>query len=248
MTNNIVGQSFTKENETYRIIREIATNRENGDIYLCEDSTGKKYAAKYFCKRNPVSVVGYGLYNHFGRARDGSQHVINEIQSKAKLHPFIVNYYFRIKHNGHWLVLLDYVEGHPFGAFVKKNYLTDFNSVVKAVNALAETLAEWHNNFFAHGDPHLDNAMLQIQRDGSYKVILIDYGQIHHKDFEHCQNYYCLTGDPLKRMKEDLENESQLGRGFRNNIYDIQEELNLGNILVDVFNARYKELSALNII
>lgn len=233
----MIGQIFTLNNNTYKFKSVISTQRSNADIYLCENGKGKEFVAKYYCNRTPVSVVGYSKYNHYGRGRDGSHHVFSEVKAKSEEHDFLLGHFGRVKHNGKWLILLEYIDGQTIDSFIREKYSTDFPSVKAAVKALAQTLSIWHNNGFAHGDPHLENAMIS----SDFTVKLIDYGQIHHKDFEHCNSYYCIKDNELIRMSEDLENDSnKLGNGFRYGLFFLQKELGLDSKLVDIFNDNYQ--------
>lgn len=235
--NPLIGQTFSVENETYTFISEVSVKRTNADIYLCQDSSGNEFVAKYYCNRTPVSVVGYSVYNHYGRGRDGSNHVFQEVKAKSEDHNFIIKHYHRIRFQGSWLVLMDYIDGISLKTLIENEYQSDFEKVKKAVRMLGETLAEWHNNGFAHGDPHLENAL--YSKEG--KVILIDYGQIHHRDFEHCWEYCCIKDDQLIRIFEDFENESnKLGNGFRDHLLGLQNKFGLNRVLTNAFNESYK--------
>lgn len=237
----MIDKAIHSDGHIYTIKDEISIGRENADIYLCENEAGKKFAAKYFCNVTPRSNIAYAQYNHYGRGRDGSAHVFREIKKKAELHSFLVKHHHRINFEGSWLILLDYIEGDLLYDYLKSNYKTDFNGATKAVKALAETLATWHNNGFAHGDPHLENAMLQITPGNNFEVTLFDYSQLHHSDFTYCEQYECFSPDPFRRILEDLQNNhKKLGRGFRTGIIDLQNELGIDNSLVDTFDEQYK--------
>lgn len=213
MTYNIIGDNFEYDGESYHVFKGLVPlNRRNGDVYLCENGKGKKFVAKYFYHARPMPVVAYGKYNHYGRRRDGSHHVFYEIQNKSKQFDFLIDHYFRIRHKGKWLILIEYIEGETLEAYFSQELSVDQS--LKTTRALAETLAVWHRNGFAHGDPHLVNAIYTPQG----KVILIDYCQLHHKDFKYCKGYCCLdkNGELISRIREDLENDgSNLGGGFK---------------------------------
>lgn len=241
---SIIGDSFSVGDVLYTITKEISIGRTNADIYLCSDQDGHRYIAKYYCNRVPVSVIGYSVYNHYGRGRDGSAHVFQEVKDKSQKYSFIIRQYHRIRYKGSWLILMDYIEGETLDVFIRCNYQNNLQGVKSAVENLAMTLAEWHNNGFAHGDPHLQNCLYTSEN----KVFLIDYGQIHHYSFAHCWKYGCIVNDNLIRIKEDFENDSnKLGNGFRDNLTELQEELCLDNILVDFFNDVYRKHTTLDI-
>ena len=84
--------------------------------------------------------------------------------------------------------------------------------------------------------------MIQTKNDGSLKATLLDYSQIHHKDFHYCKQYDCFTSNPLKRIKEDLHNTSgKLGKGFKAELLALERELGLDNILSLTFEKHYQE-------
>lgn len=244
----MIGSVIQTEDNSYTVIKGISIDRDNADIYLCEDRNGERLVAKYFCNRTPVSNIGLGVYNHYGRGRDGSERVFTEIKDKSKQHSFLIEHIDRVKYDGSWIIFIEFVEGTILRGFIETNYHENTSAEIESVKALAETLATWHNSGFAHGDPHLENAIIQITNDGQYVVKLIDYGQIHHKDFHYCKEYECFEPNPLRRIYEDLENDSgKLGMGFRADIIELQEDLEIDNILVDAFDKRYKELINFNL-
>ena len=236
----MIGELIVTPSSTYKVTARITDgNRPNGEVYLCEGDKGGKYIAKHFSKP-PSSVVGLSYYNHYGRRRDGSETVFAEIQQKNQSFSFLVKHIDRIKYNRKWLIILEYVKGDTLSEFIYSNYEEDFNKVTQAVGALAITLSKWHRNGFAHGDPHLDNVIVTAADTDIPSAVLIDYSQIHHKDFHYCKTYDCFSSDPEKRIREDLENAcGKLGKGFRSGIVDIQDELGLNDSLTQIFDENY---------
>jgi len=238
----MIGTSIKTASDTYTIRKEISVERENADIYLCENGSGRKFVIKYFRNIIPRSNIGYGVYNHFGRGRDGSRSVFDEIRQESALRDFIVTHYERVRYDGAWMIIMEFVEGVDFRNFMVQHYAASLNKVLDATRALAQTLATWHNNGFAHGDPHLENAILQTLDDQSYAVKLIDYSQLHFKEFEYCKDYKCFSTDPLRRIKEDLVNpfHGKLGRGFRSDIQAVQHELGADDTMIKCFDETYR--------
>jgi hypothetical protein len=137
--------------------------------------------------------------------------VFNEIQEKNKVHDFLVKHVARIRHKGKWVSILEYVFGLPLSEFIR-SHSTDVHRIEEAVIAFTKVLVEWHTNHFEHGDPHLDNVMIDPT---TMEIVLIDYSQIHHPDFYYCQEYDCYGSDPQRRLKHDLDNyKYKLGDGF----------------------------------
>jgi serine/threonine protein kinase len=226
----------------YIITKKIGgQDRENANVYICKDENGKMYIAKHFYKGRVMPNVSYGKKNHYGRRRDGSEEVFYEIKSKCKTEKFLLNHYERFRYKGKWVIILEYIDGVTMSQFLKKN-AGDYNKVSAAVIALAKTLSIWHSNGFAHGDPHLDNCMVQIDESGETTVKLIDYCQLHHKDFKYCKQYDCFASNPKRRLIEDLDNTktSHFGNGFRVGIQnEFKENVDRASIL-ELFDKHYK--------
>lgn len=237
---NIIGDFINTGSNVYEITEGISLNRDNADIYLCKDQDGVKYAAKYFCHGIPRPNIAYGKHNHYGRMREGSNSVFNEIREKSIAYNFIVTYHARIRHKNHWLIIMDYVQGYDLKTYLLANAHNEPEKSLKAIKAFAEELAKWHNNGFAHGDPHLMNCIIDANEAKEFSATLIDYSQIHHKDFHYCKKYKCFD-PPLYRVWEDFENEfnGKLGAGFEVDIRSVQNELNLGDTLINEFNLHY---------
>ena len=233
----MIGEVIVDGEERYTITKAIAVNnRPNAHLYLCVDRNGNKFVAKHFYNMHPMSNVALGKHNHYGRRRDGSAWVFDEIRKKNETHDFLVKHIARIRHNGKWIIILEFIEGILLSEYIKTNF-NDWQKVEAAVIAFTEKLVEWHSNNFAHGDPHLDNVMID---PNTMKVVIIDYSQIHHPDFWYCQHYGCFDPDPQRRLKHDLDNYTdKLGDGFLNCLGYLQDEFKLGNSLTDLFGKHY---------
>jgi len=233
---NILGK--IKYKVTKKLLEDQG-NRPNANIYICEDEKGKKYILKHFYSKSPVSFIGYSKYNHYGRRRDGSSKVFNEIQEKNSQYHFLLKHIERIKHKNKWLIILEYIEGSTLSEFIKTNHSKDFNKVNIVIEQFGLELKKWHASKFAHGDPHLDNVMVSIQNNETYIIKLIDYGQLHHPDFHYCKKVNCFHNTD-KRINEDLKNNSnKLGKGFLNGLIDLEKSLNMPNMLTPIFNKAY---------
>lgn len=228
---------FAGSGDTYEIITAITPeDRPNANVYLCTDDDGKQFIAKHFYNGRVSPVVGYSVYNHYGRRRDGSETVFNEIQEKTQNHDFLVKHHHRIWHNGHWVIILDYLRGELLSDFIIKNHEIDPLNTERVVLSFAETVKTWHSNGFAHGDPHLDNA---IVNPNNLKVMLIDYSIIHHRDFHYCKQFECFTS--YDRVGEDLRNTSRMGKGFLNELENLENTLRIENVLSKKFKDHYEQ-------
>jgi len=235
----------SESNKLYTIIKDIAADdRPNANVYLCEDESGKKFIAKHFYKQRPMPYLAYAKKNHYGRRRDGSAKVFSEIKAAGKNNEFIINHIDRINHKGKWVIILEYIDGITLTRFIEK-HKANKATVVEVVIALAKTLSEWHSNGFAHGDPHLDNCLIQATAAGELKVYLIDYSQIHHKDFHYCKHFDCFKSNQNRRLNEDLINPSDnFGGGFKFEVSKLSKKLGYGNDLTTIFDEHYlKQIS-----
>jgi RIO-like serine/threonine protein kinase len=234
----MIGDKIIGKDTTYTITQRVTTDvRPNANIYLCEDTSGNKYIAKHFYNQAPMANIALGRHNHYGRRRDGSAWVFGEIHEKNKHYDFLVKHVERIRYNCKWIIILEFIEGEPLSKFIRATHNTNLSKVDEAVKIFTEVLVKWHTNNFAHGDPHLDNVMIDPV---AMKVVLIDYSQIHHPDFWYCQEYGCYDPDPQRRFKHDLDNYThKLGDGFRTCLTYLDDELNLGTRLTDIFDKHY---------
>lgn len=231
--------SSRDSNKTYEITKAITDgDRPNANIYLCKDENGAEFIAKHFYNGRVSPFVGYGVYNHYGRRRDGSWKVFNEIQAKAKKHDFLIHHYERIHFEGKWIIILEYVKGELLSDFVRINCKSNLEPAKHAIISLVKTLKEWHSHGFAHGDAHLDNAIVTIN-SGIMKIVLIDYSLIHHVDFEYCKYIGCFDSNWCNRIEEDIRNTSNMGKGFLNELEALEGCLKIGNILSEIFIQHY---------
>lgn len=223
----------------YTVTKNIAADdRPNANVYLCTDSEQKQYIAKHFYNNKPMPVVGFSKYNHFGRRRDGSHLVFNEIKEKSQKHIFLIDHIERFKHDGKWVIILEHVPGITFDKFIKQ-HKNDLNTLIKATESLAKTISIWHRNGFAHGDPHLNNCMIN-ENNGELIVSLIDYCQLHHQDFQHCQKYNCFKSDRTLRFRQDIKNDGKhFGDGFRQELEDFEIKSGYTGYLTKVFDTNY---------
>jgi serine/threonine protein kinase len=228
--------------KTYTNFKPLAVEgRVHAKVYLCEDELGKPFVAKHFFDKSPkpISSTDKDKSNHFGRRRDGCEPVFGEIQ-RCHSQDFLVKHIDLILFKEKWLIILEFIDGEMLGDFIRGNHTANIELVKQSIKSLAETLTIWHNNGFAHGDPHLNNAL--VLRKNNYAVKLIDYSLIHNENFEYCKKCHCFSQDKNQRFKQDLENDfgGKIGEGFRYEILCVQEELGMSSILSDVFDKYYQ--------
>ena len=78
-----IGDVLKGNTNNYTVIKELAAgDRPNANLYLCGDEHGKLFVAKHFYNQSPRPNVSYSKKNHYGRRRDGSNLVFDEIRRK----------------------------------------------------------------------------------------------------------------------------------------------------------------------
>ena len=239
----MIGEKIFGQQGIYEVIKCISgPKRPNANVYLCKTENGDHFIAKHFYNKIPMPNISYGKKNHYGRRRDGSILVFNEIREKCKSYPFLVKHLERIRFKNKWIIIQEYIEGQTFYDFIIENK-DNLNIVLKAVEILAKTLTLWHCNKFAHGDPHLENAIIQTYSDGNMNVKLIDYSQIHHPDFHYCKKYECFSNQNRNRRSHDLHEPcNKLGRGFRTGLAEVGVEIMQKEKLLLHFDKNYTYL------
>jgi hypothetical protein len=234
-----VGDVIRSRLRHYRVSGVVRRGWKTAEIYKVIGSDKKKYILKYFHRSVPKCDIGRNKFNHYGRRRDGSELVFDEIQSKCRLHEFLVDHIERLRVGDKWAIVIEFVEGVVLGDFILQNHKNERKRVISAIEALGQALSEWHANEFAHGDPHIFNAILVKRRD-SFVVRLFDYSEIHHPDFVYCRKYKCYSVDPFRRIREDLRNPTgRVGMGFVADLERMEGELGLGTMLSDAFQQHY---------
>ncbi len=240
----MIGETIHIENRNYLVVKPLVPlGRPNADLYLCTDEENNEFVMKYFYNQAPRSNIAYGIKNHFGRRRDGSKVVFNEIKSKCADHSFLVKHLHRGVFKGKWFIMLEYIPGEDLREFIIMNGEKNPEKVYGSIRALVETLHTWHSAGLALGDPHLSNALIQ-EMNNKYKVTLIDYSLFHHADFFYCQQYNCFSKDSLLRIREDIANTfGNLGAGFRTDLVAVEAELELDNRFSRLFDNLYHKVN-----
>lgn len=226
---------MSKRIRDYTVIETFQENGTNANIYLVKDDASIKYVLKEFSKK-VMPYVGYSKYNHFGRRREGAALVFDEIKKASDKFDFLTKFYERFRWNNKWCVVIDYFEGETLGNFIKKNQ-NNSHKLETAIYNFAIEVSVWHRNGFAHGDPHLENVMIN---SNTLKVKLIDYSQIHHQSFDCCNLFNCFEKDgSSKRFQEDLVNQGKMGKGFLSDLREIDQKYDHRAKLVSIFEEIY---------
>ncbi len=237
---DLEGKEISSSQHTYKI-QKLLSSGSNASVYKVKDDNNKAKVFKVYTGRVSCNN-GRCKHNHYGRKRDGSKKIFNEIKEKSEKFDFLVQHFERFQLDEYrktYFMVMEYVEGILLEKYIN-NPLNSQGNLERAVELLAETLAKWHNHDFAHGDPHLGNAIVRVEYDGSpIEVKLFDYSQIHYPEFEYCKKYKCFECS-RRRKDEDLSRpDKKLGSGFLFELKEIDEQSNLNSLLYETFNNSY---------
>ncbi|MFD0992888.1 lipopolysaccharide core heptose(II) kinase RfaY [Tenacibaculum geojense] len=217
----------------FKIIKTLQQNGENADVFLVENENDK-FIIKRFNKV-PKCNNAYGKENHFGRRREGSELVFNEIKKKSNQYDFLIKFYERFKWNNDWCILIEFFEGITFREFINLNKNNTLD-LIQGIKNFANEVSKWHKHNFSHGDPHLDNVLI----NKNLEIKLIDYSQLHFPDFKYCKKYNCFTPNN-RRINEDLiKTTSHFGRGFLKELENINNQTNFDLDFKKIFLENYK--------
>ncbi|MBD2627729.1 lipopolysaccharide core heptose(II) kinase RfaY [Trichormus variabilis] len=216
------GEKILSSNHTYEIKEVLHRDKENGIFVFRVMDNNKEIKVLKSFEGVPRCDNGRNKHNHYGKRRDGSQKVFDEIQNKAEGYDFLVKHFENFKYRENYFIAIEYLNGCLLRDYIY-NHLTEDLQLKNVVLLLAKTLLKWHNNDFAHGDPHLGNVMVLEQDDSPIQVKLFDYSQIHHPDFQYCQKYNCFE-PKRKRTDEDFKKNGNLGKGFLHERLEIEKK------------------------
>ncbi len=231
-----IGKEVQIEGKTFSILRPLKEDGTHANAYLVTDREGTSFLLKKFLdKKRACGWLPYrSKRNHFGRVREASWRVFPELKAITLKYPFLVNHYSRDRYwykKGEewtwcWVIIQEFIEGENLGSYLFDGNFASSAEMRESLVLLGKALGEWHRNEIAHGDPHLYNAILQIQEDKPYKVRLVDYSQMHHPGFHYCRKCNCFSPTD-RRLQEDFENTGSMGSGFINGIRDLEEKLKI---------------------
>jgi serine/threonine protein kinase len=210
-------------------------------VYSGSTAEGRKVALKIFdAGTRRSSMDTRSKYNHFGKTRDISNTVFNEVMEKRKTHPFLLDFISLENKDNCWILVTELAEGVSLKVFLNQNS-SNLDALNLATFSFGQHLRIWHDSQFAHGDPHLDNVMYDAK---SNRLCLVDLNMFHHPDFECCKWIGCSfdRGIPTNRLDEDLENTGhKVGGGFLKEIKEEESKLGCAPALSQSFLAGYCE-------
>lgn len=157
-----------------------------------------------------------GKKNHYGRMRDVSDVVFDEVRAMSERHRFLPVLTAKERVHRRWYLVMEYVEGERLSEFLRT---APREAGEAACELLGQALREWHAADIAHGDAHLENALVATDDGRPRGIRLIDIDMIHHPEFTYCAKLACVfdRARPDNRFLEDLRNDDgKIGRGFLN--------------------------------
>lgn len=240
---DLVGKEISSSQHTYKIqeLLSSVSSESNALVFKVKDDNNKVKALKVYTGRVSCNN-GRCKHNHYGRKRDGSEKVFNEIKEKSEKFDFLVQHFERFqldKYRNTYFIVIEYIEGILLEQYIH-NHLSDQKNLELVVKLLAQTLSKWHNHDFAHGDPHLRNAMVVEHGGLPIEVKLFDYSQIHYPEFEYCKKYKCFDYSQKRKDEDLIRKDKKLGSGFLYQLEEIDEQSNLNYLLSKTFKNSYE--------
>lgn len=207
-------------------------------IYSAITEEGQEVIIKLYPKGKEASAFDFGKNNHYGRMRDVSEVVFDEITLMGKQHDFLVRFIDRGRIEDAWVLVIEKVPGKLLYDFLLDN-INDKEILTQACDLLGKEIRKWHNAQFAHGDAHLKNVIIDFSRNS---IKLVDLNMVHHPLFESCKKANCCfdTMQPNNRYAEDLGNTTGMGRGFIHELQLFEKENRIDSLLVDAFMEGYR--------
>ena len=180
---------------------------------------GERVALKVFPRgKRAIYYDTRSTRNHYAQTRDVSGTGFDEIRALQAAHPFLPQLIARERVEGVWILVMELVPGVNFLEFIKV-HAGNASLLVKGCRTLGTTLRQWHEAGFAHGDPNLGNAVIDVTPDCEAHVRLIDLNMAHNAAFLCCRKFGC----DHRRFVQDLTNDDgKVGRGFLEELREIQ--------------------------
>jgi tetratricopeptide (TPR) repeat protein len=149
----------------YRIINKIGSGGM-GTVYLVHPANDKK-------KRIAVKALRDELLEDENSRRrfkhEGA--IIDKLE-----HPNIVKFHERGDSKGKLYIAMEYLDGLPLAKKIKQDGLLDITTCLHIMKQTASALAFIHENNVVHRDIKPANIMLLPEKNGKYRVKLLDFG------------------------------------------------------------------------
>lgn len=203
------------------ILTEPLPGGECAEVFIAQASNGGKRVIKRYPSGRSASPVTRGKRNHYSMTREVSTVVFDELADLHKHCLFIPELIARERIDGRWFLVMEFVAGKRFTKFLQDN-LAIPDRAKKGCELLGRALREWHDAGVAHGDPHLENALVEMEGIVPSRVRLIDLDMVHSPTFQYCnQRWGCVfdRNQAGNRYGQDLSNDDgKVGRGFLNEL------------------------------
>ncbi len=189
-------------------------------VFKAQASDGQQRLIKKYPKGRAARPYTRGRRNHYGTMRDVSKVVFDELRKLAERCPFVPKLIERQRIDGSWFLVMEFVRGQNFAELLQES-LTVPGRAEAASELLGRVVRQWHNAGIAHGDPHLYNALVELEGVAPSSVRLIDMNMVHHPSFKYCQRCGCSFDRTQERNRydEDLRNnDRRVGAGFLNEL------------------------------
>ncbi|MDE5976642.1 MAG: serine/threonine protein kinase, partial [Muribaculaceae bacterium] len=184
--------TLLKDSSTIYKVEEVLGAGGYGITYkVTRLSDGKIFALKEFfpnklCERGENDTMSF-LKTNSDVIELGLKVFITEgkrLNRQEVHHPNIVRIEDVFKANDTAYIVMEYIDGDNLRQYIKRNHnqpLTQ-EQALSVIRPVMQAVALLHNNRLTHLDIKPDNIILSYNRDGSYRPVLIDFGQSKHYD------------------------------------------------------------------
>jgi serine/threonine protein kinase len=190
-----VGTILKNGNRNYKIIKVLGAGGF-GITYLVQCTANgegqttycalKEYFPDKLCERGEGNTMSY-LSTNALTVKSGIEDFITEAKRLNKQnisHPNIVSIDEVFKANGTAYYTMEYIEGTNLLQFIKGNHNKPLSIelALDIMRPIMQAVALLHKHKLTHLDIKHENIILSEESDGSYRPVLIDFGQAKHYD------------------------------------------------------------------
>ena len=127
------------DEEVYQEVTEVGCG-ECATAYSAVTMTGEAVVLKVFDAGKRASPMdSRSIYNHYGKTRDVSRQVFEEIRTKCAEHPFLLKFFRIAARESCWILIMERAMGIPLTEFIEINR-SEPEVLSKASNELGKHL------------------------------------------------------------------------------------------------------------